>query len=310
MPKQTKFLPKSTVTTPENPDSLTDVIVALAETLPEPDDYLGGLHRTEVCLPDNILCFHRHSPFRLIGPSGISAPRQHHRCILLISLGGTGRVHIDDRSVLLAADEAVLILPFQFHYYGEIAPEKRCWIFITFEQADSGKFAAPGSVLHSKLDVDDLLLLRWFLQVYRNGGGNLLPLTLGLLLNRLAQGPYRKAAPETPGDDLLGAVNAHLLSNLDQSVSVKQLAASLGFSASHLRTKFRALVGGSLGRHLRTLRVQRACSFLYSTDEAISTISDRCGFPSVYSFSRTFKNEMGVSPRAYRMSRRSGVQKY
>lgn len=305
MAKRTKVLTKPTATARTGSDALTEVTAALVRVLPEPDDYLTGQRRTEVCLPNNILCFHRHSAFRLVEPGGTSSPRQHHRCILLISLGGTGRVHIDDHSVLLATGEAVLILPFQFHSYGGITSEKRCWLFITFEQADWKELAAWRSALQVKLNDDDLMLLRSFLQVYRSDERNLLALTLGLLLGRLAQRLHQKAPPETQGDDLLRSVNAQMLANLDQPISVKQLAAFLGLSASRLRTKFRELVGHSLGRHLRTLRVQRACSFLYSTDEAISTIADHCGFSSIYSFSRTFKNEMGVSPRTYREERRS-----
>ena len=100
--------------------------------------------------------------------------------------------------------------------------------------------------------------------------------------------------------DLMARINRYVMPRLDQPLSIHQLAAALGESESHLRAKFRRATGGSLGRHLRQLRLQKACQLLHTTGLNITEVAERCGFDSVYSFSRAFKTGCGVSPRAYR----------
>ena len=71
-------------------------------------------------------------------------------------------------------------------------------------------------------------------------------------------------------------------------------------SPSHLRTRFRASCGVSLGKHMRELRLERACGLLRMTTARISEIADQCGFSSLFSFSRAFRVRHGLSPKAYR----------
>ena len=83
-------------------------------------------------------------------------------------------------------------------------------------------------------------------------------------------------------------------------MSAKEMARSLGISPSHLRARFRASCGVSLGRHLRRLRLEKACGLLRLSQNRVTEIADLCGFSSIYSFSRAFRSAYGVSPMAYR----------
>ena len=100
----------------------------------------------------------------------------------------------------------------------------------------------------------------------------------------------------------MARVNRYALPRLDKPLPISRLATALGESESHLRARFREATGGSLGRHLRQLRLQKACQLLHTTELNITEVAERCGFDSVYSFSRTFKTGCGVSPRVYRGS--------
>jgi transcriptional regulator GlxA family with amidase domain len=85
-----------------------------------------------------------------------------------------------------------------------------------------------------------------------------------------------------------------------EPLGVKELARTLGISPSHLRARFRASCGVSLGRHLRRLRLERACGLLRLGPARVSEVAEQCGFTSIYSFSRAFRTAYGVSPLAYR----------
>jgi transcriptional regulator GlxA family with amidase domain len=88
---------------------------------------------------------------------------------------------------------------------------------------------------------------------------------------------------------------------------VKQLAAALGISASHLRARFRVSCGVSIGRHLRSLRLEKACGLLRLSQHRVTEIAEQCGFSSIYSFSRAFHSAYGRSPLGYRHEGRSSA---
>jgi AraC-like DNA-binding protein len=109
----------------------------------------------------------------------------------------------------------------------------------------------------------------------------------------------REHVPTTGASNLVGQVN-QLMQRASAPPSAKEIAGKIGISESHLRAKFRESCGVSLGRHLRRLRMEKACGLLRLTTNRISEVGELCGFSSVFSFSRTFRLTYGVSPRAYR----------
>ena len=279
----------------------------LAAKIPTPENYIRGIAPPVGELPGNILCFARQGVDELLKPS----PRQrtqHHRCVLLVSLRGSGRLCIDSESFTLQPGQAQLIFPFQFHSYMEVVPVDICWVFITFESFSLGALAPLRSSPSRKLGPTEILLLRELVQCWiEPKRQKLVPLHLGLLLGRLAMvDSSRRQAPahlpEGAAASLLLRVNSYIISHLDRPFGLKELAAAIGLSVSYLRGRFRVATGYSIGCHIRRLRLQQACNLLHSTALGIGEIAERCGFESVYSFSRTFKLEQGISPRDYRHS--------
>jgi AraC-like DNA-binding protein len=88
--------------------------------------------------------------------------------------------------------------------------------------------------------------------------------------------------------------------NSPEHLVVKQIARKLGISQSHLRTRFAASCGVSLGRHLRRLRLEKACGMLRLGNSRVSEVAECCNFNSIFSFSRAFHTAYGMSPLAYR----------
>ena len=88
-------------------------------------------------------------------------------------------------------------------------------------------------------------------------------------------------------------------------LSAKEIARSLGISVSHVRARFRASCGVSLGRHLRRLRLEKACGLLRLSQSRVFEVAEQCGFASIYSFSRAFRVAYGISPLGYRHGKRA-----
>ncbi len=278
----------------------------LARRILSPANYFAGVGRPEGKLPGNVLCFARHR-----GSAVSGVPTHHHRCVLLVAARGSGRVCVDADNFLLQEGEAVMIFPFQFHSYMEVQPGPICWVFITFETLSLAELEPLRSSPARRFGLVEALLLREALGCWLDAPHTprhaLLPLHLGLLLGRLAAmgGARLKSPPGSPASphaDLLARVNGYVLPRLEQPLGLAELAHAMGQSESHLRKRFREATGESLGRHLRELRFQRACSFLHTTALPIGEIAERCGFESVYAFSRAFKTARGISPRSYRQT--------
>ena len=87
--------------------------------------------------------------------------------------------------------------------------------------------------------------------------------------------------------------------NMRFNVSVDELAEMCGLSTPHFRRLFRSLTGKSPIKYKNQVLMKSACKILKSETMNVSEIADFLGFTDVYTFSQTFKNEIGVSPTKY-----------
>jgi len=283
-----------------SPTSVRDpALERLVRLLPSPLRPLHGQHAAALALPDNIICFCRRAAADLNQPQRGRA--LHHRHVLILALETAVTVAVDDRAVRLGAGEGLLVLPFQFHDYLQPAAEKLTWLFVTFDLADAGAleplrfrpFALSPAVRRLAAD-----LVRSYLDPKE---AELTTMILALLLARIRRADpirrRRRAPAAAPG--LIMQVN-QLAQGKAGMPGVKELARSLHISPSHLRACFRASCGVSLGRHLRRLRMEKACGLLRLSPHRVSEIAEQCGFHSIFSFSRAFRTAYGLSPLAYR----------
>ena len=288
---------------------LKTTLATVAATLPHPAHPLLGQRPGPLVLPDNIICFQRRTASELNRPQRGRA--LHHRFVLIFALHGRGvSVCVDDRIIPLNPGEGLLVFPFQFHHYLDAGQKDLFWIFVTFDLTD----AAPLKDLPYRpflLSPAARALAAELISAYQNEGrlSELPPLLLALLLARLRRqrsAPRRKPEP-TGATDLVMRVN-QLTHGAYEGLRLQEIARNLGISQSHLRARFRASCGVSIGRHLRRVRLERACGLLRLTPKRVSEIAEQCGFNSIYSFSRAFRADLGDSPSVYRQKMgRSGT---
>jgi AraC-like DNA-binding protein len=271
-------------------------VVAL---LPSPLRPLHGRRATLLPLPDNIICFRR------VGAADLNRPQRgralHHRFVLIMALATGVTVCVDDRAIRLHAGEGLLVFPFQFHDYMDPERQALNWLFVTFELTDGSELLPlrfrPFVITPALRQLAEELVTAYL----SPGETDLTTLLLALLLARARQAePARRRRHLPPGaPGLIPQVN-QLALRKDEPMSVKEIARALGISVSHLRVRFRASCGVSIGRHLRRLRLERACGLLRLSQRRVSEVAEACGFSSIYSFSRAFHAAYSVSPLAYR----------
>lgn len=85
-----------------------------------------------------------------------------------------------------------------------------------------------------------------------------------------------------------------------EPLDVPALARIAHVSEAHFARTFRATFGETPHRYLQRRRVERAMHLLRETDRSVTDICYEVGFGSTGTFSRTFHDIVGRSPRAYR----------
>ena len=82
--------------------------------------------------------------------------------------------------------------------------------------------------------------------------------------------------------------------------TLAELSAQLYVGPFHLARQFVRSLGMPPMRYLARWRAQKAAGLLVSTDLTVAAIGAAVGWPDPSQFSRRFRAEFGVSPRAYR----------
>lgn len=89
-------------------------------------------------------------------------------------------------------------------------------------------------------------------------------------------------------------------SHLDEHISIDRLADMFYLSPFYFHRTFMAIVGKATAEYIRDRRMEHACVLLSETDKPIIDICLDCGYDSAQSFSRAFKNSIGMPPLDYR----------
>ncbi len=85
-----------------------------------------------------------------------------------------------------------------------------------------------------------------------------------------------------------------------QSLDIQALARVASVSEAHFIRTFRATFGETPHRYLQRRRVERAMFLLRETGRSITDVCLDVGFGSLGTFSRTFRDIVGVNPTDYR----------
>lgn len=96
--------------------------------------------------------------------------------------------------------------------------------------------------------------------------------------------------------------------NYTQKIQISDLASHCYMSTTHFRTVFYKAIQQSPLKYLTSLRLQKACELLYSTEATILDIAMGVGFQSVSNFNRLFKDAFQTTPTNWRNNRRA-IQK-
>jgi AraC-like DNA-binding protein len=86
-------------------------------------------------------------------------------------------------------------------------------------------------------------------------------------------------------------------------LSLDEVAAEVGLGAFHFVRVFRAAIGITPHQYLMRIRLQRAMALLQETHMAVIEVAYESGWNDLSTFNRTFRRDVGCTPREYRNGR-------
>ncbi|MGM0432096.1 MAG: helix-turn-helix transcriptional regulator [Spirochaetota bacterium] len=268
------------------------------QDIPNPDDYFQGKGFLRFSVPEQILVFYRGTyDDAHLGTDFDS----HYRHVLIFNFSHPVPVFVDGTVIRLHRDQGLLLFPHQYHRFMLEEATDISLGFVTFSMSRSA------ALEHLRLSpfactAEIGAMLKTLAETYKHGRERLLPFYTGLLISHISQEAHETALPMMSES----STTKTLMSNIFQGVyhrrhsSIQSLATDLGYSESYLRSHFKQSMGIPLGRFITEVRLTEAMRMLANTDAQVTSIADHCGYESVYSFSRAFRNHVGIAPSAYR----------
>ena len=119
------------------------------------------------------------------------------------------------------------------------------------------------------------------------------------LLTEASDGSVSKAA-EVPHYDKLTALRYQIYQNPAESWYIPDICEDLGLSRSYFHKIYMAAFGTTCTQDVIASRIACSKKMLEKTDNAVSVISQTCGFETDVYFMRQFKRRVGMTPTAYR----------
>lgn len=305
-----KVLPKKAekLTISEMMSDKSEILLTASEALPEPDSYLKGLDDSDCIQARNLIVFLRCSQESL--QQKHFANRSHHRNVLIFVLETAGSINLDGASIPLVPGEAILVQPYQFHHYIELASQDLRWLFFTFELEQGASRLSELS--HRRLTPSesckgvfaDILKLWQSTEVEECKALVLAKLNLALtLLTEETETASHKSISgkrAASADPWLAKVEVALRESAIDGRSVAEVASEVGVSERHLRNRFQQATGVTIRTYKANYQLHRTVSLMRDTNLTLGQISELSGFQSVQAFSRFIRRETGQSPREYR----------
>lgn len=89
--------------------------------------------------------------------------------------------------------------------------------------------------------------------------------------------------------------------NLFLQVGIEELAQKTNLSISSFKREFKKLYNDSPAHYIKTKKLERAAELLIVSNERITDVAFECGFNDLASFTKSFHDKYGASPKNYRL---------
>lgn len=121
-----------------------------------------------------------------------------------------------------------------------------------------------------------------------------------LMIRLYRAGPKAFSGAYANRTEIVSNVRSRLEKEFDKEFCLSGIAAQYNMSVSYLAHLFKEITGVSIMRYLLNCRISAAKEYLAQSIVPVKEIAEKCGFNDASNFGRTFKKELGCTPKQYR----------
>ena len=211
---------------------------------------------------------------------------------------GEMEITVDSNTYLLQSGQSLLVFPNQIHSISSVESEHMLCIFSpdlvkAYTSKISGKVPLDNRFLPDGFFVKALDSLSADASIAEKKG----------LFYCLCAEFDKSAAYDTKKTDdknLLYKIFKFVETNYNKECSLAELAHETGFSYSYLSRYFSKITGISFNSYVNQYRISNACYLLNNSDCPVLQCALDCGYNSLRSFNRNFRELLSVTPNEYR----------
>ena len=229
----------------------------------------------------------------------------HPQLEVIVPQTGSMLVRVDGKTHALSTGQALMVFPNHLHSYVESDVCRGLMlIFLPSVLPDLGvdwQSVCPAEpVITSLCDDARYAAQRLGAMLPTNELGRERQALVHLLVAGLLRDlPLVDSASPVKGDLLFSALS-FMAENYRGDLSLKQVARRTGCNEYYLSHLFNAQLGMGFRQYVNLLRLDDAVRMIGQKGMTMQEIADRCGFASLRSFDRAFKDATNLSPSEYR----------
>ena len=230
------------------------------------------------------------------------------QCIFIVKGKGVFKTGATGSRAIKAGD-MILLFPEVSHRYSP-DPETgwdEYWVSFDGDAArgllQRGVISPRAPIYETKLNHGVLRCYTQLLDMVRLEPIGIQPVAGALTSLILAQARSAHAASRVGGkyaEQMVHKATFYLEQNVNRTVSMRNMARTLGVGYSWLRQEFKRFTGVSLKHYQLQLRIGKSKDLLTNTSCTVKQIATILDFESPYYFMRLFKKKVGMTPRAWR----------
>jgi len=98
----------------------------------------------------------------------------------------------------------------------------------------------------------------------------------------------------------LARATVFIYENLENRISIRDIASEVGYSTSHFAQRFKGITGQTPWQFVRELRLIRAWELLIKESHSVARVAAMTGFSDQAHLCRSFKKRFGITPKTLR----------